>query len=230
MALRHSKLRAYLAPYLLQALEPREAEALRRHLASGCASCQAELEALRPALFALSDAATTLPAPSKLRARLIDRIKAPRIELTQAHGEVKFQGGLLRTGLHAEAELKVRGEALVYAMPQSLLRLWRSSQGLCLRLEKGAAMVQVQSGQAFRALLPLGQIAVRGTYFFVESRGPRDSYFCLCEGWVGLEAPGLKTELKSEDHLAMTLHQSGSRTLSIPASGEHAEPDLSPLD
>jgi ferric-dicitrate binding protein FerR (iron transport regulator) len=230
MALSHAKLYSLLAPWALDSLEGADAGLIKRHLSSGCPSCEAELARLRAAASLLNLAPLALAPPNALKTRLLEAIARPDLELTRSLGHVRLSEGRVQTGTLAQAELRVRGAVLVALMQNSVATLRRGARGLEMLLEKGSAMVQVNPGTAFFTHMPLGSVEVKGTYFFVESRGPKNSYFCLCEGWVALSAPGLKTELKTEDHQAFELQLSNGLTLMHPTSTEHSEPDLGPLD
>ena len=64
-----------LAPWLLGALPPLEAEVFERHLA-GCDTCQREAARLRPALGALAGAAPDVEPPPELKASLMATVRA----------------------------------------------------------------------------------------------------------------------------------------------------------
>jgi ferric-dicitrate binding protein FerR (iron transport regulator) len=229
MALSHAKLFSLLAAQALDALKGAEAGQLSRHLASGCPRCEAELKRLRAAAALLSLAPLPLSPPRALRDRLLAAVQNPALELTRSSGFVRSTDGRIETGSGAGAEFRVPGQILVSMMQKSLLTLRRGAQGLEMLIEKGAALVQVNPGTPFSAQLPLGLVRVKGTYFFVESRGQKNSYVCLCEGWVGLSAPGLSTELKTQDHQAFELSLRRGKTLLRPATTDHAEPDMGPI-
>jgi anti-sigma-K factor RskA len=62
------------AAYVLDALEPDEAEAFRRHLES-CAHCRQEVERYAPAALALARAVPQLEAPRELRRRVLREVR-----------------------------------------------------------------------------------------------------------------------------------------------------------
>lgn len=64
-----------LAPWLLGALPPLEAEVFERHVA-GCDACQQEAARLRPALGALAGAAPDVEPPPELKASLMATVRA----------------------------------------------------------------------------------------------------------------------------------------------------------
>jgi hypothetical protein len=68
---------ADVGAYVLGALEPRETDAFRRHLAT-CAACRDEVAALRGAADALALSAAQLPAPSGLKLRVMSGIRELR--------------------------------------------------------------------------------------------------------------------------------------------------------
>lgn len=228
MALTHTHYSGLLAPFALGNLDGADASALKRHL-RGCAQCQAELKKMLHAAQGLSQGLAPLEPPLALRQRLLDALQAPPVELVACTGPVLQDQGRLSTGPNGLASWRVAGQAVVTLLGQSVARLQRAAQGLELRLDQGSAMVQVQSGTPFQTILPLGLVQVKGTYFFVESHGPRESYVCLCEGWLALSAPGLITELRGTDHQAVRLRLQGGKTLVEQADPEHAEPDLPEL-
>lgn len=65
-----------ILPYLLGALSPAEAEAVRAHLQTGCASCADELAATEATLSQIPRSLTPVPPPPKLRARLLERVRS----------------------------------------------------------------------------------------------------------------------------------------------------------
>lgn len=73
MARDHERYSEDLAPYLLGALSPLEAEALAKHLRS-CGDCQRELVELRTGAEALARSAPQIEPPASLRERLLEEV------------------------------------------------------------------------------------------------------------------------------------------------------------
>lgn len=71
----HTEYQELLAAYALEAIEPREAEALGEHLAT-CAQCSAELIALREAAGLLAHAAPAQVPGEDVRARILSAVRA----------------------------------------------------------------------------------------------------------------------------------------------------------
>lgn len=71
----HSRWSEELAAYALGALEPGEATAFERHLAS-CERCRAELRWLQPAVQSLPEAVERREPPPRLRASLMAEVRA----------------------------------------------------------------------------------------------------------------------------------------------------------
>jgi ferric-dicitrate binding protein FerR (iron transport regulator) len=152
-------------------------------------------------------------------------IAQPALELRRSSGRVDLADGVLRTGPGASAEVRIKGQALVAVKENSLATLRRGARGLELLLERGGALVNVVSGVPFSSALPLGLVRVRGTWFYVESRGPRESYICLCEGRLALSAEGFRKEMRAEDHTAVTLGLRQGTAFVRPAPAGHWHPD-----
>lgn len=75
----HDEIRDLLAGYAIDALTAEETSAVAEHLAS-CPDCSSELASLQVAVDALAGAVPQLPAPERLRARLLlDAPEAPTI-------------------------------------------------------------------------------------------------------------------------------------------------------
>jgi len=63
-----------IGAYLLEALEPAEADEFRRHL-EVCAHCRAELEQLAPAIELIAGSVERLEAPAELKRRVLERVE-----------------------------------------------------------------------------------------------------------------------------------------------------------
>ncbi|HTB22583.1 MAG TPA: FecR family protein [bacterium] len=177
----------------------------------------------------LSLALTPKVPPKSLKDSILRAVAAPPLELRDSHGLVSLDHGVARTGAGARAELRIRGQALIALNENTRATLRRGARGLELLLEAGGAMVHVVKNTAFSVQLPLGLIEVKGTWFYAESRGPKESYVCLCEGKLWLSAGGLRKVMKSRDHVAVTLaHRKGKPTLSK-APTLHWHPDTGPV-
>lgn len=87
----HERWSEELSAYLLGALEPGEAEALKRHL-EGCERCREELRWLAPARDALPETVVRLQPPEGLRERLLTEV---REDARAARGEAEERPGLL---------------------------------------------------------------------------------------------------------------------------------------
>jgi ferric-dicitrate binding protein FerR (iron transport regulator) len=168
--------------------------------------------------------------PQALKGRLMAAVASPALELRRSEGRVTLDDGVVSTGKGASAELRVKGQALIALKENSLATLRRGLNGLELLLEKGGALVNVVPGIPFTSTLPLGLVQVKGTWFYVESRGPKESYLCLCEGRLLLRAEGLRKELVSQDHLAMTLSRKNGTSRLAPADPGHWHPDTGDVD
>ena len=75
MARDHERYSEDVAPYVLGALAPLEAEALEQHLRV-CEDCQRELVDLRPGAETLSRAVEQIDPPASVRARLLEQVSA----------------------------------------------------------------------------------------------------------------------------------------------------------
>lgn len=73
---------ADVAAYALGALEPAEAEAFERHLAS-CAVCPVELSAFQQVVEDIATSAPPYPAPRGLKRRVMDAVEADRELVTE---------------------------------------------------------------------------------------------------------------------------------------------------
>lgn len=177
----------------------------------------------------LSMALNPKPPPQALKRRLWSAAAEPALELTRSWGRVWLEDDTVRTGAGAGAELRVRGRALVAVKERSWATLRRGTEGLELLIQKGAAIVNVATGTPFTGVLPLGRLRVRGTWFYAESRGPGQSYLCLCEGRLSLRAGALRRELASEDHTAMLLTLRNGVVRVAPADPNHWEPETGDL-
>ena len=226
MAMKHSKLYSLLAGHVLDALDSAEQGAIQRHLGAGCARCDAELGRLREAGALLSLGHAPLSPKPSIKAALMKTIAAPAPAFKTTLGHATIQGDRVATAKGSEAQISVGNDIMIALIENSVATIKRGVQGFELFVEKGGALIGVRPGTPFFTRLSLGAIAVRGTYYYVESRGPKHSYICLCEGWIGLQAPGLKTEMKNDDHVAVTLELKAGKTLMTPASAAHPHPDM----
>ncbi|HYC81404.1 MAG TPA: zf-HC2 domain-containing protein, partial [Solirubrobacterales bacterium] len=87
----HERWREELSAYLLGALAPDEAEALKRHL-EGCGPCREELRWLAPARDALPETVARVQPPPALRERLLAEV---REDARAARGEAGERRGFL---------------------------------------------------------------------------------------------------------------------------------------
>lgn len=241
MALSHAKLHRLLPSLLLGSLGASDERRLRKHLAQGCPVCEAEWRRLRASaprmLEAMAQAAPKSEPPASVKAGLLGLIRRPALRISELSGSALCQGrsiekpGDIKSNdaiecLSGEIELQAPGQSSLKLLPGSLARLSRKASGLELLIERGAALIHVVSGQPFLARLPLGEIRVKGTYFYAEARGAKESYVCLCEGWVDLSAPGFHQEMKAEDHQALVLKSRQGQISASPASDGHPEFEL----
>jgi ferric-dicitrate binding protein FerR (iron transport regulator) len=143
--------------------------------------------------------------PKALKESILRAVAGPPLELRSSHGPVSVELGVACTGAGARAELRIRGQALIALNENTRATLRRGVRGLELLVEAGGVLVHVVKNTAFSVQLPLGLIQVKGTWFYAESRGPKESYVCLCEGRLWLSTAGLHKEMKSDDHMAVTL-------------------------
>ncbi|HEV2771247.1 MAG TPA: anti-sigma factor [Thermoleophilaceae bacterium] len=79
MASDHERYEEDLAPYLLSALTPVEAQELEQHL-RGCASCREQLGRLRIGAEALARSVESLEPPASLRERILGEVAGERSE------------------------------------------------------------------------------------------------------------------------------------------------------
>jgi anti-sigma-K factor RskA len=70
----HQRMSDSVEPWLLGALDPKEAESVRRHV-EDCPECRETIRRLRPAAQALGLAVHGVPAPETLRDRILARAK-----------------------------------------------------------------------------------------------------------------------------------------------------------
>jgi hypothetical protein len=160
-------------------------------------------------------------------------------EVTQAKGAYRLngkassglkalaEGSLVEVAAQGRLELRIPGKAVIVLMQGAQARLRKVAAGYSLDLLKGAALAHIKTGTQFLATLPLGQVQVKGTYFYVKALGPQKSYLCLCEGWVQLTAPGLSKELRTDHDKAMELQLQKGRTVVKKALAAHPHPRMS---
>jgi hypothetical protein len=242
----HAQADSLLGLLALDAVEAPELAPLRAHLL-GCGRCQAALARLRSAAGALAHGLRPLAPPPALRARLLASLApqaAPRLTRSSQGGWVDgapaagpmalADGSLVQAGPKGRLEVQFPGQAVAVLMDGARARLQRWRQQWQLRLEAGQAMVHVHPGQPFRTWTPLATVQVKGTWYFARVDSKDRAYVCLCEGWIGLQGPGLKRELRAgldqhPEHLAVALTRHGGRTRLSPASSEHPHPATGPV-
>jgi anti-sigma-K factor RskA len=92
----HARYQGDLAPYLLRALPPIEAEELEAHLRT-CAECRRELERLRLGTDALARGVEPVEPPPSLRERLVEQVRrdkgAPGAEAASPESEPSIAAG-----------------------------------------------------------------------------------------------------------------------------------------
>jgi hypothetical protein len=246
MAVNHSHARSLLAALALDAVDAAESAPLLAHV-RGCARCRADLDRLRAATGVLAQGLPPLAPPPALRARLLASLApqaAPRLTRASRGGLVDAlpvsgpgplaDGSLMQAGPKGRLEVQFPGQAVAVLMDGARARLQRWRDQWQLRLEAGQAMIHVHPGRPFRTWTPLATVQVKGTWYFARVDSPDRAYLCLCEGWIGLNGPGLKRELKAglgqrPEHLAVNLTRRGGRTLLQPASSEHPHPATGPF-
>jgi hypothetical protein len=159
-------------------------------------------------------------------------------ELSQAQGAYRLNGRaskgprILEDGAQLQAaakgrlELRIPGKAVIVLMQGAQARLCQMAGGYRLDLLKGAALAHIKTGTQFLTVMPLGQVQVKGTYFYVKAQGPKKSYVCLCEGWVHLTAPGFSRQWRSDHDQALELRLEEGRTTAKKASALHPHPRM----
>jgi|GEM_PF-3666343 ferric-dicitrate binding protein FerR (iron transport regulator) len=246
MAVTHAQAQLLLPALALDAVDASERLRLLAHVKS-CGRCQTALARFRAAAAGMADATAPLAPPPALRARLLASLApqaAPRLTRASHGGLVdglSVQGTpLLADGSRIQAapggrlEVQFPGQAVAVLMDGAKARLQRLSRQWQLRLEAGQALFEVQAGQRFRTWTPLATVQVKGTWYFARVDSPDQAYVCLCEGWIGLQGPGLKRDLKAgregrPQHQAVQLTRHGRRTLCRPASPKHPHPATGPI-
>jgi len=73
--------------------------------------------------------------------------------------------------------------------------------------------------------------AVRGTDFFVEARGPKETYICICQGTLEASGKGMAPkEISAEHHAASLFRRSPKGLEQVPAGMEnHTDEELEEL-
>jgi anti-sigma-K factor RskA len=84
-----------LAAYVLDALEPSEAEELERHLET-CDACKAELHWLRPAADLLPESVQRLDSPPELRERVMAEVRGDAERRAPARAGGRWRNAVLR--------------------------------------------------------------------------------------------------------------------------------------
>lgn len=246
MAVTHAQADSLLGLLALDAVEAPDLAPLLAHVRV-CARCQAALARLRQGAGLLVQGLKPLAPPSVLRARLLASLAAqaaPRLTRSSHGGTVDAapvagpmalaEGSLVQAGPKGRLEVQFPGQAVAVLMDGARARLQRWRDQWQLRLEAGQAMIHVHPGQPFRTWTPLATVQVKGTWYFARVDSQDQAYLCLCEGWIGLNGPGLKRELKAgldrlPEHLAVRLTRRGGRTVLSPASPDHPHPTTGPV-
>jgi hypothetical protein len=242
----HAQADSLLGLLALDAVEAPDLAPLQAHV-RGCARCRAALDRLRAGAGALAHGLRPLVPPPALRARLLASLAplaAPRLTRSSQGGLVDAapmagpmalaEGSLVQAGPKGRLEVQFPGQAVAVLMDGARARLQRWRNQWQLRLEAGQAMIHVHPGQPFRTWTPLATVQVKGTWYFARVDSQDQAYVCLCEGWIGLQGPGLKRELRAgldawPEHLAVTLTRRAGRTRLRPASPEHPHPATGPV-
>jgi len=160
------------AAYVLGALEPEEADALERHIAT-CSECAGEVETLRGTLDAFAASAPALTPPRRLRGRVL---RAVRREAGTTHG--RRLGWTPRLAL-AGAAAAIALAAVIVASSGNGSRLVRASIGAASVRISGqraelivAHLPRASAGRTYEIWLQRGSAAPeRSTLFNVDSRG-----------------------------------------------------------
>ena len=241
MAVTHAEANTLLPALALDAVDAPERIPLLAHV-KGCDRCRAALARFQSTAAELAHGAAPLAPPPALRESLLASLAhqaAPRLSRASRGGLVDglaaqgspllADGSLVQAAAKGRLEVQFPGQAVAVLMDGARARLQRLRSQWQLRLETGQALFQVQAGQPFSTWTPLATVQVKGTWYFARVDAPDQAYVCLCEGWIGLQGPGLKQELKAgrdglREHLAVRLTRRGGRTVLSPASSKHPHP------
>lgn len=181
----HHRIEELLPAYALGAAEPAEAREVEAHL-EGCAECRAELAAWRGTAEAVASAATPVPPPPAVRARLLARVgeeagaresAAPgrrlrRTPLAAALAAAALAvGALAGLGWSLGERSSLEGEVAGLESEVARLRRELSAQDV----ERARAEAELRSAHAVLALVagsrPGGEVVLAGLEAAPEGRG-----------------------------------------------------------
>jgi anti-sigma-K factor RskA len=182
------------AAYVLGALEPREAEAFRRHLAE-CVVCRDEVAAFQQVADALVMAPAQQAAPRELRGRVLDAVRAEQEQAGAPERRpvrARFGGWIPRpaialTGVLAVAAALVIGLVLGSSGGSSASRVIAAS----VAGSPGSAQLRVAGGRADLVLHDFPQPASGHIYEMWELRSgarapsPTRTLFSVSSGGEG---------------------------------------------
>jgi anti-sigma factor RsiW len=212
-----------VAPYALDALEPRERELFERHLEE-CASCRAQLSELQPTAAALAYAESTEPPPA-LRRRILEAARAengakvlqfpkrrwlfPATAAAAAAAAVVAIGvGLWAASLSRDLD-RERSAKEGYARAIELLK----SDAQVVRLSNAEGGLLVTSGgEAALVVCDLQPAPTEKTYeaWVIEGETPRPAG--LFRGGNGCPPVLLDRRVPPGSQVAVTLEQRGGAT------------------
>jgi anti-sigma-K factor RskA len=211
-----------VAPYALDALEPRERELFERHLEE-CASCRAQLSELQPTAAALAYAESTEPPPA-LRRRILEAARAengakvlqfpkrrwlfPATAAAAAAAVVAIGVGLWAASLSRDLD-RERSAKEGYARAIELLK----SDAQVVRLSNAEGGLLVTSGgEAALVVCDLQPAPTEKTYeaWVIEGETPRPAG--LFRGGNGCPPVLLDRRVPPGSQVAVTLEQRGGAT------------------
>ena len=100
------------------------------------------------------------------------------------------------------------------------------------RLDFGGLLSVLKKGRKrFSVRTPTSVAAVRGTDFFVEARGKKETYICICSGKLEASAKGMGAlAMSSKHHLARRFLKKGSGVKTVEGTLEgHTDAELDEL-
>lgn len=117
---------------------------------------------------------------------------------TLTAGKVRLKAGsrlkpgaklALSNGGEAILDLGEEGRLLLKGPAHATLRSTGKKRGLLMKLGALLAVLPGVKG-SFTVETPAAVASVRGTDFYVQALGPRESYVCACDGLLEVHAPG----------------------------------------
>lgn len=99
------------------------------------------------------------------------------------------------------AVIKIKDRASFQLKDAGKLIVDEVSDSVLLTLDYGSllSVVSPTGGKKFHIVTPAATVGVRGTAFYMEARAADQTYVCLCEGAVSIEANGVTQEIRAPD-------------------------------